>query len=110
MSQKKTLFLSLVCLVITASLYAAQPILPVLAADFHTSLSNIGLFMTLTFLGNGIAQVMVIPLADKYERRKLSQAMLILGTISNLMMACAASVQAAMAAGLLIGFPVVPIC
>lgn len=104
MSQKKTLFLSLVCLVITASLYAAQPILPVLAADFHTSLSNIGLFMTLTFLGNGIAQVMVIPLADKYERRKLSQAMLILGTISNLMMACAASVHAAMAAGLLIGF------
>lgn len=104
MSRTKTTFLSIVCLVITASLYAAQPILPELAADFHSSLSQMGIFMTLTLLGNGIAQVTVIPLADKYERRSLAQIFLLIGVFANLMMACSTSMHSALFAGLLIGF------
>lgn len=104
MSRTKTTFLSIVCLIITTSLYAAQPILPELAAEYHSSLSQMGIFMTLTFLGNGIAQVMVIPLADKYERRSLAQIFLLIGVFANLIMAFSTSIQIAFLAGLLIGF------
>lgn len=104
MSRTKTTFLSIVCLIITTSLYAAQPILPELAAEYHSSLSQMGIFMTLTFLGNGIAQVMVIPLADKYERRSLAQIFLVIGVLANLIMAFSSSIQIAFLAGLLIGF------
>lgn len=104
MNRAKTMFLAFVCLIITASLYAAQPILPELAEDFHTSLSQMGNFMTLTLLGNGIAQVMVIPLADKYEKRILAQIFLLLGAFANLFMAISPSIQAAYIGGLLIGF------
>lgn len=104
MSKCKTIFLSLVCLIITTSLYAAQPILPELARDFHGDLSQMGVFMTLTFFGNGIAQVMVLPLADKYERRSLAQVFLLMGAAANMMMACSSSMYMALAAGLLIGF------
>lgn len=104
MSRTKTTFLSIVCLIITTSLYAAQPILPELAADYHSSLSQMGIYMTLTFFGNGIAQVMVIPLADKYERRSLAQIFLLIGVLANLIMAFSTSIQIAFLAGLLIGF------
>ncbi|WP_199883872.1 MFS transporter [Anaerosinus massiliensis] len=104
MSEAKTTFLSIVCLIITTSLYAAQPILPELAADFHSSISQMGIFMTLIFFGNGIAQVMVIPLADKYERRSLAQIFLLIGILANIMMAFSPSIQIALFAGLLIGF------
>lgn len=60
--------------------------------------------MTLTFLGNGIAQIMVIPLADKYERRNLAQLFLLIGVLANLIMAFSTSIQIAFLAGLLIGF------
>jgi len=103
-SETKTTFLSIVCLIITTSLYAAQPILPELAGEFHSSLSKMGIFMTLTFFGNGIAQVMVIPLADKYERRSLVQIFLLIGVFANIIMAFSPSIKIALFAGLLIGF------
>lgn len=103
MTQMKTVLLSAVCLVITSSLYAAQPILPELAADFHSSLSQAGYLMTLIFLGNGLAQVLVIPLGDRFERRRLAQIFLILGVAANLIMALSPSMETALIGGLLIG-------
>lgn len=104
MSRWKTIFLSMVCLIVTTSLYAAQPILPKLAADFHTSLSQMGLFMTFTFFGNGMAQITVIPLADKYERRSLTQVFLLMGAAASLLMSFSPSFYVALGAGVLIGF------
>lgn len=104
MSNLKLIFLSFLCLIITASLYAAQPILQVLAVDFHADLSQMGIFMTFTFLGNGIAQAAVVPLTDKYERRSLTQLFLLAGVLANLMMAFSPTLHTALLAGLLIGF------
>lgn len=104
MSKTKIIFLSLVCLIVTTSLYAAQPILPELAAAYHSSLSEMGIFMTVTFLGNGVAQVLIIPLADKYERKKMVQIFLLIGVFANLAMAFSTSRLTALFAGLLIGF------
>lgn len=104
MSKLKTTFLSIVCLIITTSLYAAQPILPELAVDFHTTLSQMGIFMTVTFLGNSVAQITVLPLADKYEKRRLTQIFLLIGVFANIIMAFSPHVQMSLFAGLLIGF------
>lgn len=104
MGKAKTMFLAIVCLIITASLYVAQPILPELAADIHSSIYQMSTFMTVTFLGNGIAQVMVIPLADKYERRSLAQIFLLIGVFANIVMAFSPSMQITLIGGVMIGF------
>lgn len=104
MGKAKTMFLAFVCLIITASLYAAQPILPELAAAFHSNLSQMGILMTVTLLGNGIAQIMIIPLADKYEKRCLTQLFLLLGVFANIVMAFSPSIQISLIGGLLTGF------
>ncbi|WP_028536476.1 MFS transporter [Paludibacterium yongneupense] len=54
-----------------ASLYYAQPMLGILAHDFHATPSAIGLVPTLTQLGYAAGILLLAPLGDRYDRRSI---------------------------------------
>lgn len=103
MSRYETGFLAMACLAITASLYAAQPILPDLAMTFHEDPARLGMLMGAAFLGNAAAQVLVVPLADCRERRGLAQLFITLCILGDVVMACSPTAPVALAGSLLVG-------
>lgn len=54
-----------------ASLYYAQPMLAALAAQFGASSASIGLVPTLTQLGYAAGILLLAPLGDRYDRRRI---------------------------------------
>lgn len=54
-----------------ANVYYAQPLLNALAADFAIPQSNIGGVVTATQVGCALALVLIVPLGDLLERRRL---------------------------------------
>jgi len=54
-----------------ASLYYSQPVLGVLAADLHVSERMIGLVPMLTQLGYALGILLLAPLGDRYDRRRI---------------------------------------
>lgn len=54
-----------------ASIYYVQPLLGLLAAQFGVGSAAIGLLPTLTQLGYGLAILLLSPLGDRYDRRRI---------------------------------------
>ena len=63
--------MALACGLAVANLYYAQPLLHTLARSFGTSEGTTGLIVTMTQLGYVIGLVLIVPLGDLLERRKL---------------------------------------
>lgn len=60
-----------------ANVYYAQPLLDALAADFGISLTAVGGVVTATQVGCGLALLLLVPLGDRLERRRLMLAQLL---------------------------------
>ncbi len=54
-----------------ASIYYAQPLLPLMGANLHLSVEGIGLDPTLTQAGYALGILFLLPLGDRHDRRKL---------------------------------------
>ncbi|TWA74908.1 putative MFS family arabinose efflux permease [Azospirillum brasilense] len=54
-----------------ANIYAAQPLLDAMARDFGIPPAAIGLVVTLTQLGYGLGLIVLVPLGDLVDRRRL---------------------------------------
>lgn len=54
-----------------ANIYFAQPLLDSMARDFDISTAAIGLVVTLTQLGYGLGLLLIVPLGDLVDRRRL---------------------------------------
>lgn len=54
-----------------ASIYYVQPLLGLLAQQFGVGSATIGLLPTLTQLGYGAAILLLSPLGDRYDRRRI---------------------------------------
>lgn len=67
------------------NLYWAQPLLSAIAEDFGTSPSQGGYLVTATQLGYALGILLIVPLGDILERRKLLSAVMVL-TVGALMM------------------------
>ena len=82
-----------------ASLYYCQPLLALLAADFSTTERGAGLVPTLTQAGYAAGMLLVVPLGDTAERRRLivlaalcsAAALLAVAAAPSLAFLCAAS-------------------
>jgi len=57
-----------------ANVYYAQPLLDAIAADFGISLAAVGMVITVTQLGCALALLLVVPLGDRVNRRRLLAA------------------------------------
>ena len=54
-----------------ASLYYAQPLLPLMGADLHLSVKGMGMVPTLTQTGYALGILFLLPLGDRHDRRTL---------------------------------------
>ncbi|WP_224415478.1 MFS transporter [Modicisalibacter tunisiensis] len=66
-----TFVMALACGVAVANIYYAQPLLDTLARDFAVSRGTAGLIITMTQLGYATGLVLLVPLGDLLERRRL---------------------------------------
>jgi len=65
------LFMAIAAGVSVANLYYAQPLLHTLATDFKVSEGAAGIIITMTQLGYALGLVLLVPLGDLLERRRL---------------------------------------
>lgn len=71
------------------NLYWAQPLLELIARDLHASTGAAGWLVTVTQLGYALGVLLVVPLGDMLNRRRLIPAMLLLSAVA--LAACAAA-------------------
>lgn len=86
-----------------ANVYYAQPLLDVLAREFGLTQSNSGLVITATQLGCALALLLLVPLGDMLNRRRLMLAQLALLCLALAALAGAASTFTLLLAMLLAG-------
>jgi predicted MFS family arabinose efflux permease len=86
-----------------ANLYYNQPLLPEIARTFGASDHAVGLVPTVTQIGYGLGMLLIVPLGDSTERRKLVLTLIGLVTVAVLCAAAAPSLPALGAASLAIG-------
>lgn len=91
-----TLLLAAACGLLVANIYYAQPLIGPIAADLGLSPGAAGLIVTMTQIGYGIGLLLVVPLGDLIENRRL-----ILGVTSVCVVALAAAAAAPGAAAFL---------
>ncbi|MGP3590007.1 MFS transporter [Vagococcus sp. WN89Y] len=54
-----------------AAIYYSQPLLPLMGSDLHLSIGGMGLVPTLTQAGYALGILFLLPLGDRYDRRRL---------------------------------------
>jgi predicted MFS family arabinose efflux permease len=72
-----TLVLATACGLSVANIYYAQPLLDLIARSFHTSQSSAAVVVTATQVGYAAGVVLLLPLGDLVENRKLTSRTLI---------------------------------
>ena len=94
-----TLILAVAAGLSVANVYYAQPLLDAMARDFRISPGAIGLVVTLTQVGYGLGLILIVPLGDRVDRRRL---VLIQGALSviALIVVATAEMEAMLFAGM----------
>lgn len=87
-----------------AGIYYAQPLLYQLQNEFNVSSAQIGLIPTLTQVGYALGMLFIIPLGDRYEKKKLSILFTILSALSLIVFAFSHNFLMLLIASPLIGF------
>jgi predicted MFS family arabinose efflux permease len=86
-----------------AAIYYAQPLLPLMGHDLHLSIEQMGLVPTLTQTGYALGILLLLPLGDRHDRRRLILAKS--ASLAALLLLCSFTSQlhALLAVSLLIG-------
>lgn len=83
------LLFAIACGLAVGNVYYAQPLLDAMADAFAMSPASIGIVMTLTQIGYGIGLVLLVPLGDLLNRRRLIVTQTLLSAVALLMIALA---------------------
>lgn len=86
-----------------ATLYYSQPMLGVLAGEFNASATAIGWVPTLTQLGYALGLILLAPLGDRFDRRRIILAKTAVLCLALLLAAAAPSIVLLLVASLAIG-------
>ena len=71
--------MAVACGLAVATIYVAQPLLDLLASDFHVSRGTATLLITASQLGYAVGILLVVPLGDLLENRRLVVTLLLAG-------------------------------
>ncbi|URK88882.1 MFS transporter [Rhizobium sp. RCAM05350] len=82
MSSAMTFLLAAACGLIAANLYYAQPLIGPISTSLGLSPGGAGLIVTLTQIGYGLGLLLIVPLGDLFENRKLILSVMALGTVA----------------------------
>lgn len=83
------LLFAIACGLAVGNVYYAQPLLDAMADAFNLSPASIGIVITLTQVGYGVGLVLLVPLGDLLNRRRLIVTQTLLSAASLLMIALA---------------------
>ncbi|RED41649.1 MFS transporter [Paenibacillus sp. VMFN-D1] len=97
------LILAVACGIIAANLYYAQPLVGSISSALGLSSGAAGLIVTLTQIGYGIGLLLIVPLGDLLENRKLVVTLLIFNVVVLLLAAEVRNAALFLAASLFIG-------
>ena len=97
------LLLAFACGLVVANIYYVQPLVGLVSHTFGVPFSGAGLFVTVTQLGYAAGLVLVVPLGDIAENRRLILAMLALLVVALLAIVLAPNVGIFLAASLVLG-------
>lgn len=99
-----TFIMAVACGVAVANIYYAQPLLETLSQQFDVSRGTAGLIITMTQLGYAAGLVLLVPLGDLLERRRLIVVITVITSLALVGMATAPTIElfitAALATGL----------
>ncbi|OWQ46948.1 MFS transporter [Roseateles noduli] len=103
MSTRQLVLFAVTGAVSVSNVYLAQPLLDSMAADFSVAPAAIGSIVTATQVGSVLALLLIVPLGDRYPRRRLMQLQLIGLVLSLLAAAMVSHYLVWMGAMLLVG-------
>ncbi len=103
MSRRTIAIFAIACGLVAASLYYAQPMLPTIAREFHASSASVGQVVTLSQLGFAAGLLLLVPLGDRLDRRRLIALTLGVSVVGLLAMALAPTLGVLLLAGLVVG-------
>lgn len=86
-----------------ANVYYAQPLLDAIASEFAISLATVGMVITATQLGCALALVLLVPLGDLLDRRRLLAVQQLLLIAALLAVGCSNSSVLLLTSMLLVG-------
>ncbi|HEV7751874.1 MAG TPA: MFS transporter [Baekduia sp.] len=99
MDRRLVVLLAVACGATVANLYYAQPLLDVIARDLGVSAGAAGLLVTVSQIGYAAGLVLLVPLGDLLDRRRMVSRMLVV-TAAGLAVAAAAPSFAVLAAAI----------
>lgn len=83
-SRSQVLFMVVTCILVIGNLYYNQPLLGILAREFGVAEKTVSLVPALTLIGYAIGILLLVPLGDMMERRKLLQvSMTLAGSLAR---------------------------
>lgn len=86
-----------------ANIYFAQPLLDAMAQDFGIAPAAIGMVMTITQVGYAFGLILIVPLGDLWDRRRLIVGQTTLSAIALLIVATASHAAVLLAGMALVG-------
>jgi predicted MFS family arabinose efflux permease len=89
LSRGVTLLFAVACGLAVANAYYAQPLLDTMAGQFGISRAAIGLVITITQIGYGLGLLLLVPLGDRLNRRRLILGQSLLSIVALLGVALA---------------------
>jgi predicted MFS family arabinose efflux permease len=102
-SRGLTFLLALACGLIAANIYYAQPLVGPISAALGLSLHAAGLIVTMTQIGYGAGLLLIVPLGDLIENRRLICAEIAIAGLALLAAACSTHALPFLIAALFIG-------
>ncbi|WP_109482734.1 MFS transporter [Paraburkholderia sp. C35] len=97
-SRGKIVMMAIIAGAVITNLYCTQPILPLIAASMHVDLTTVDLVAAAALLGFSGGLALLLPLGDRFDRRKLVLAQIALAIVFGVGAACAPGIWALIAA------------
>lgn len=94
---------AIACGLIAANIYYAQPMLETIARQFHATSAAVGQVVTMSQLGFAVGLLLLVPLGDLLDRRRLIAVTLLVATVALIAMALAPTLAVLVIAGLVVG-------
>ncbi|ROL72765.1 MFS transporter [Pseudomonas vranovensis] len=91
MSSAVVLLFSVACALAVGNVYYAQPLLEAMAREFAIAPGLVGLVVTLTQVGYGLGLLLLVPLGDRLNRRRLIVGQSLLSALALVLIAWAPS-------------------
>lgn len=103
LSRRLVVLMAVACGAAVANIYYAQPLLNTIARDFHVSDGSAGLLVTASQIGYAAGLVLLVPIGDLLERRRLIARILLVTALALALTAATPSFAILMASLAVVG-------